>query len=86
MTDIMETLQCLARLKHEGFDIVPWNFDEFKAPQGVPVFVDECISVIDTYYGHANFISAYMNLEKLCLLYTSPSPRDATLSRMPSSA
>ena len=23
---------------------------------------------------------------KLCLLYTSPSPRDATLSRMPSSA
>ena len=29
------------------------------------------------------------NIEKLkisCLLYTSPSPRDATLSRMPSSA
>ena len=25
-------------------------------------------------------------LKKLCLLYTSPSPRDATLSRMPSSA
>ena len=25
-------------------------------------------------------------LYKLCLLYTSPSPRDATLSRMPSSA
>ena len=24
--------------------------------------------------------------EKPCLLYTSPSPRDATLSRMPSSA
>ena len=24
--------------------------------------------------------------EKTCLLYTSPSPRDATLSRMPSSA
>ena len=67
MTDIMETLQCLARLKHEGFDIVPWNFDEFKAPQGVSVFVDECISVIDTYYGHDNFISAYMNLEKLLM-------------------
>ena len=26
------------------------------------------------------------NLIKSCLLYTSPSPRDATLSRMPSSA
>ena len=25
-------------------------------------------------------------LQQLCLLYTSPSPRDATLSRMPSSA
>ena len=26
------------------------------------------------------------NLYAVCLLYTSPSPRDATLSRMPSSA
>ena len=26
------------------------------------------------------------NLEKACLLYTSPSPRDRTRSRMPSSA
>ena len=25
-------------------------------------------------------------MERSCLLYTSPSPRDATLSRMPSSA
>ena len=29
---------------------------------------------------------AYANMKKGCLLYTSPSPRDATLSRMPSSA
>ena len=27
-----------------------------------------------------------LHLKKICLLYTSPSPRDATLSRMPSSA
>ena len=27
-----------------------------------------------------------LNFFKTCLLYTSPSPRDATLSRMPSSA
>ena len=27
-----------------------------------------------------------MDLYRACLLYTSPSPRDATLSRMPSSA
>ena len=28
----------------------------------------------------------FRNLRRSCLLYTSPSPRDATLSRMPSSA
>ena len=28
----------------------------------------------------------YTGLNYICLLYTSPSPRDATLSRMPSSA
>ena len=27
-----------------------------------------------------------LNLKKICLLYTSPSPRDRTRSRMPSSA
>ena len=32
------------------------------------------------------FISAYANLHVYCLLYTSPSPRDGLLSRMPSSA
>ena len=31
-------------------------------------------------------IPAYMGLIKHCLLYTSPSPRDRTRSRMPSSA
>ena len=30
--------------------------------------------------------SEWMNHQQACLLYTSPSPRDATLSRMPSSA
>ena len=32
------------------------------------------------------FKEVYLNWIKPCLLYTSPSPRDATLSRMPSSA
>ena len=31
-------------------------------------------------------LQAPVELQELCLLYTSPSPRDATLSRMPSSA
>ena len=39
--------------------------------------------VMDTFAGR--FVWLRM-IEKSCLLYTSPSPRDATLSRMPSSA
>ena len=40
---------------------------------------------------HANFGSLYLDREKgidprVCLLYTSPSPRDREKSRMPSSA
>ena len=33
-----------------------------------------------------NFVLLDGNMYLICLLYTSPSPRDATLSRMPSSA
>ena len=41
--------------------------------------------------GSINIIATVMNMRApgmsyICLLYTSPSPRDATLSRMPSSA
>ena len=35
---------------------------------------------------HFSYSSSGMTDYKNCLLYTSPSPRDATLSRMPSSA
>ena len=35
---------------------------------------------------HVNDDKVLKKLSKACLLYTSPSPRDATLSRMPSSA
>ena len=35
---------------------------------------------------YEDFSATYSGYHKGCLLYTSPSPRDATLSRMPSSA
>ena len=35
---------------------------------------------------HAGDVGIAIKNLKTCLLYTSPSPRDATLSRMPSSA
>ena len=33
-----------------------------------------------------SYITNTLEQDEICLLYTSPSPRDATLSRMPSSA
>ena len=43
---------------------------------------DLTLIVADLTIGKGPFVDTY----KSCLLYTSPSPRDATLSRMPSSA
>ena len=40
--------------------------------------------IIETGTKEEKLIASMMKLD--CLLYTSPSPRDATLSRMPSSA
>ena len=51
------------------------------------IVINEIWSVNDT--AHARFDAhhrAYQYHISFCLLYTSPSPRDATLSRMPSSA
>ena len=45
--------------------------------------VDDVLNVSGHRLGTAEIESA---LVSHCLLYTSPSPRDATLSRMPSSA
>ena len=36
--------------------------------------------------GLTNSMAVHYGRDNICLLYTSPSPRDATLSRMPSSA
>ena len=48
------------------------------------------LKIIDTYIGDRKdkVLDMLKHLEDtyVCLLYTSPSPRDATLSRMPSSA
>ena len=43
--------------------------------------------IIPAYDAHLELAAAALGaLVPTCLLYTSPSPRDATLSRMPSSA
>ena len=57
---------------------VPANFTK-KLKKGDSVAVNGvCLTVVDFKKDLIEF--------DVCLLYTSPSPRDATLSRMPSSA
>ena len=51
--------------------------------------LDGGISISDFGCGYGDFLleaSKYTKSSRGCLLYTSPSPRDKTVSRMPSSA
>ena len=66
-----------------------------KRPSAAESLVKATVTVLDNVNVQAYFMRASMESAKqlgahkltyLCLLYTSPSPRDATLSRMPSSA
>ena len=52
-----------------------------------PLVQSECDALVDLYVNTAgpNWKNS-SGWNTACLLYTSPSPRDATLSRMPSSA
>ena len=55
-------------------------------PELAPLAVDPALEAITaTLDGEALFIRNELN-QCRCLLYTSPSPRDGLLSRMPSSA
>ena len=57
-------------------------------PEDLSALVEN-YKLMQAYFGDRLKNSAYFRLRNLfisCLLYTSPSPRDATLSRMPSSA
>ena len=59
-SDAVETLQCLAKLVHAGFSVVPWNFNEFKDHSS---FIHEsCKTEIDTYVGSEKFSKEYLEL------------------------
>jgi hypothetical protein len=64
LSDIVTSFQCLGKLGRKGFKILPWNFNEFKAPTGVSRFIDECTSAINSAYTQENFTSAMMELER----------------------
>ena len=77
LTDLTEfELRLLKWIAASDFTEVPWSTkraaEAFKVPEKN---VYEALSAL-----------TFKVQDNICLLYTSPSPRDATLSRMPSSA
>ena len=50
------------------------------------LFIIVAISGADAVRQAKMLLTISLDVDEFCLLYTSPSPRDATLSRMPSSA
>ena len=60
--------------------------EEISASGGNPSACHAQMYVMGTLLRHGSDEQKQHYLPKVCLLYTSPSPRDATLSRMPSSA
>ena len=60
-----------------------WNKDHRRREMGLGAFPDVSLALARE---KAQLARELIARDKDCLLYTSPSPRDATLSRMPSSA
>ena len=83
--------RAIVALRHFGVE-----FDETLLPFGNVVLVEDrfnralrnaCLTVDALVWVDVENLVAFVEaLYWACLLYTSPSPRDATLSRMPSSA
>ena len=61
---------------------------ERKEKEAMEKFRSENPNVVETFRDLKRDLKdvSYAEWDAICLLYTSPSPRDATLSRMPSSA
>ena len=63
----------------EDMGVVYGDLSLFDASQGSEyLLIEEDVPVVSA--------TSFIKQAWICLLYTSPSPRDATLSRMPSSA
>ena len=66
--------------------IVAWHKDEGDTVKAGEEIVDiETDKIVNSFEARSSGTLVRI-LAEVCLLYTSPSPRDATLSRMPSSA
>ena len=68
----------------EGGDL--WAFDESKSVESLGVSGDGMLTLELRHASDMPQSGLQCVVSKVCLLYTSPSPRDGLLSRMPSSA
>ena len=73
-----ESLEIFDRQPAVDFIVGPQSYHKF--PEIISKLKDGKRNIIETSF------EASDKFNSICLLYTSPSPRDATLSRMPSSA
>ena len=78
-------LVLLTQLGHKAFaDQSEPNGTDARPPNIVVIFIDDLGYADIEPFGAKDYETP--NLNQICLLYTSPSPRDRTRSRMPSSA
>ena len=63
-TLVTTTLQCLAKLAHNGFGIKAWDMEEFRAPLGTPVFTGKCGTLIHNYNQNVNFTVALYRMAR----------------------
>ena len=62
------------------------NTELFQNSRGITIKIDRSRDENLTDFGKATLSDRYLGENESCLLYTSPSPRDLSTSRMPSSA
>ena len=85
-TDVLATIKQIQEIHQEGADIVRVSCPDEESSKALKEITKNVqIPVIaDIHFHYKRAIEAAEN--GACLLYTSPSPRDGLLSRMPSSA
>ena len=87
---IIDVLSRVFKLKCAYLAVESYSGKGIEDQQGQLVFSREMSSTVQDMKGNLllcdDLSDTGVTLNKSCLLYTSPSPRDATLSRMPSSA
>ena len=62
VSHVIQSLECLAKLKHEGFQIEAWNYETFKTYNGGDAFLTTCNTVLEDYNDDGNFTEALSDL------------------------